>query len=92
MAPDWSDSKLDGVSPVDNRPSIDKLHHFVKEREKIDMWHLVEVNILSKFLLPCFYALGCTVSWIFWTKGSLNERINELMNYKGFIDLLKSST
>ena len=29
--------KLDGVGPVDNRPSTDKLHHFVqrkKEEEK----------------------------------------------------------
>ena len=23
--------KLDGVGPVDNRPSTDKLHHFVKK-------------------------------------------------------------
>ena len=26
--------KLDGVGPVDNRPSTDKLHHFVKKKEK----------------------------------------------------------
>ena len=42
--------KLDGVGPVDNRPSTDKLHHFVqkrrrKKREKkwhftCDMWHV----------------------------------------------------
>ena len=25
-------SKLDGVGPVDNRPSTDKLHHFVKKK------------------------------------------------------------
>ena len=24
--------KLDGVGPVDNRPSNDKLHHFVKKK------------------------------------------------------------
>ena len=24
--------KLDGVGPVDNRPSTDKLHHFVKKK------------------------------------------------------------
>ena len=34
--------KLDGVGPVDNRPSLDKLHHFVKKKkekkkEKSDM-------------------------------------------------------
>ena len=43
--------KLDGVGPIDNRPSTDKLHHFVKKKEKkkmtcniwhmtCDMWHM----------------------------------------------------
>ena len=45
--------KLDGVGPVDNRPSTDKLHQFVKNEEekkrvwqiknnkkKNDMWHV----------------------------------------------------
>ena len=39
--------KLDGVGPVDNRPSIDKLHHFVwvkktKKQKNIkkNMWHV----------------------------------------------------
>ena len=37
--------KLDGVGPVDNRPSTDKLHQFVqKKKEKIlviyDIWHV----------------------------------------------------
>ena len=27
-------NKLDGVGPVDNRPSTDKLHHFVWKKEK----------------------------------------------------------
>ena len=26
--------KLDGVGPVDNRPSPDKLHHFVKKKRR----------------------------------------------------------
>ena len=26
--------KLDGVGPVDNRPSTDKLHHFVRRKKK----------------------------------------------------------
>ena len=26
--------KLDGVGPVDNRPSTGKLHHFVQKKEK----------------------------------------------------------
>ena len=37
-------SKLDGVGPVDNRPSNDKLHHIVKKKTKkmneSDMGHL----------------------------------------------------
>ena len=35
-------SKLDGVGPVDNRPSTDKFHHFVpkKKKKKRDMWHV----------------------------------------------------
>ena len=37
--------KLDGVGPIDNRPSTDNLHHFVqkkKKRKKVtrDMWHV----------------------------------------------------
>ena len=37
-----NDKKLDGVGPVDNRPSTNKLQHFVlkKEKEKSDMLHL----------------------------------------------------
>ena len=31
--------KLDGVGPVDNSPSTDKLHHFVWKK-KCDMWHV----------------------------------------------------
>ena len=32
--------KLDGVGPVDNRPSTDKLHHFFWRKKKCDMWHV----------------------------------------------------
>ena len=33
--------KLDGVGPVDNRPSNDKLQHFVPPpRKNCDMWHV----------------------------------------------------
>ena len=28
-------TKLDGVGPVDNGPSTDKLHHFVKKKENV---------------------------------------------------------
>ena len=33
---------LDGVGPVDNRPSTDKLHNFVKKKKmkKFDMLHV----------------------------------------------------
>ena len=39
-------NKLDGVGPVDNRPSADKLHRFVRKKERrkwhviCDMWHV----------------------------------------------------
>ena len=36
----WLGSKLDGVGPVDNRPSSDKLHHFVREKKSIKRWHM----------------------------------------------------
>ena len=32
--------KLDGVGPVDKRPSTDKLHQFVQKQKKNDMWHV----------------------------------------------------
>ena len=35
------DMKLDGVGPVDNRPSTDKLHHFVRKKKII-------INLFSK--------------------------------------------
>ena len=50
--PDWSVYKLNGVGPVDNRPSTNLLHHFVKKNKKKtdrtpdtkhvtpDTWHL----------------------------------------------------
>ena len=35
-------SKLDGVVAVDNRPSTDKLHHFVQNENEMwnEMWHV----------------------------------------------------
>ena len=35
--------QLDGVGPVDNRPSINKLHQIVQKKKKkknCDMWHM----------------------------------------------------
>ena len=42
---DGTQNKLDGVGPVDNRPSIDMLHFFVKKKHTkrhvtCDMWHV----------------------------------------------------
>ena len=31
---------LDGVRPVDNRPSTDKLHHLVRKKKKKKKWHV----------------------------------------------------
>jgi hypothetical protein len=33
--------ELDRVGPVDNRPSTDYLHHFVKKKNKKNTWHMV---------------------------------------------------
>ena len=38
--PDQAGKKLDGVGPVYNRPSTDKLHHFVKKTNKKKQWHV----------------------------------------------------
>ena len=36
--------KIDGVGHVDNRPSTDKLHHFIQQKKMwhvtCDMWHM----------------------------------------------------
>ena len=34
--------KLDGVGPVDNKPSSDWLHHFVKKKVTCDTWHVTQ--------------------------------------------------
>ena len=47
--------KLEGIGPVDNRPSNDKLHHFVQKNVTCDTFG--GVNILSKFKLPSSYRL-----------------------------------
>ena len=60
--------KLDGVGPVDNRPSTDKFHHFVRKKQQQkkhvtrDTSHVTHdafwgVNISSKFQLPSSYRL-----------------------------------
>ena len=34
------DLKLDGVGPVNNRPSTNKLYHFVWKKKKKNRWHM----------------------------------------------------
>ena len=78
---------LDGVGPVDNRPSTDELHHFVRKKEKMwhvtrDMWHVTHdmfggVNILSKFQLPSSYCLWFMLLWRSGGKGWLTHWINQ---------------
>ena len=38
-----------------------------------NMWHMVEVNILSKFLLSSSHSLGVMMFWRFGGKGSLTH-------------------
>ena len=72
-------------SPVDDRPSIDKLHLFVqKEKKKSYTWHVTRdmfgwVNILSKFQLPSSYRFWFMILWRYVRK-RLTESINESMN------------
>ena len=85
-------SELDGVGPVDNRPSTDKLHHFVRKKKKkkghvtCDTWHVTRdtlggVNILLKFQLPSSYRFIFyrTVFTDLWYYEDLEEK-DELIN------------
>ena len=62
-------NELDGIGHVDNRPSTEYLHHFVKQTKTLhltpdtwpvicDTWQMVGgANILLKFQLPSSYSL-----------------------------------
>ena len=81
--------KLDGVGPVDNRPSTNKLHQFVKKKHvTCDMWHVTRdiwhmwhatcdllwgMNILSKFQLPTSSDLWFMIFWRLGGKGWLSH-------------------
>ena len=83
-------NKLDGVGPVDNRPSSNKLYHCVRRKKNVtcDMWHMTRdtwqvthdtfggVNILSKFHLPSFYRLWFLILWRSGGKGWLSDLMN----------------
>ena len=72
--------KLDGVGPVKNRPSTNKLHHFV---QKHDTWHVTRdichvtrdtlggMNIPSKFQLPRSYCSWFLILYRYGGKGWL---------------------
>ena len=71
------DKKLDGVGPVDNRPSTDKLHHFVKKINKnrnkkikkymwhvtCDTWHVT--RDMWQVTRDTSWHVTCLVGWTF---------------------------
>ena len=93
-----ADLKLDGVGPVDNRPSTDKLHHIVKKKKMWyltrdtrhmthDTWHMTHdmfggVDILSKFQLPSSYCLWFMILWRSGGKGWLTDLISDKAVYR----------
>ena len=82
------------VGPVDNRPSTNKLNHFVKKIKKMwhvtcdtghvtrDTWHVWRVSILSKFQLPSSYCMWFMILWRFGGKGWINKLINDKAVYR----------
>ena len=99
--------KLDGVGPVDNTSSTNKLHHFVKTRDMWhvtrDKWHLIcdilwGVNTLSKFKLPSSSGLWFMIFYRLGGKGSLTDWMNEfkwggwLYNSPGYTRSVKNRT
>jgi hypothetical protein len=88
--------KLDGVGPVDNRPSTDKLHHFVqkkeekKRRKKIvtcDTWHVTrDTGHVTCFggwtFSDNFSSLALTVydSWYYEDLEEKDQSLNEWIN------------
>ena len=90
--------KLDGVGPINNRPSPAKLHHFVPQKKKkkvtCDTWHVTrdtwhmtcdtfgEVNIPSKFQLPSSYCLWFMIIWRSGGKGWLSKWVSNEAVYR----------
>ena len=90
--------KLDGVGPVDNRPSSNKLHHFV--RKKSDMWHVTpDMWHVTRYMWHVtrlggwtfsqnFSSLAFTVCDLWYYEDleekddSMNKWINELINHE----------
>ena len=84
--------KLDGIGPVDNRPSTDKLHHFVKKKYIYihvthDMWHVTRDmwHVTSDMLhVTRFSFLAPTVCdlWYHEDLEEKDESLNELINHE----------
>ena len=76
--------KLDGVGPVDNRPSTDKLQHFYIYiffyMSHVTRDTLGVVNIVSKSQLPSSNGLGFMKGWRSGGKGWLSHLINQSIN------------
>ena len=85
--------KLDGVGPIDNRPSPNKLHYFVKKKKwhvtqdkwhmTHDMWYMVGGECSLKISAPQLLWFGITVPWIYFHKQWLSGRLNQLINHRG---------
>ena len=65
--------KVDGVGPIDNRPSIDKLYHFVKKKLHVtlDTWHVT--CCVGWTLSQNFSSLALTVCDL-WYYADLEEK------------------
>ena len=74
--------KLDGVGPVDNRPSTNKLHHLKKKKIHVtldmwhvtrDMWHVTHDTFVGVIFSQNFSSLALTVCDL-WYYEDLEEK------------------
>ena len=73
-------SKLDGVGPIDTRPSTNKLHHCQKRRKKKYMWH---GSCLGGWTFSQnFSSIALTVCdlWYYEDLEEKDDWLNQLMN------------
>ena len=85
-------NKLDGLGPVNNRPSTNKLHHFVKKKCDMwqvtcdtwnvtrDMWHVTCGMLWGVNIVSKFQLLSYSGLWfmIFWRLGGKGWFTNSL--------------
>ena len=81
----WTNTKLDWVGPVDNRPSTNKLHHFVQKKNNkklvtCDMWHVT----CDTWHVTCdTWNVTCLGGWTFSQKfNSLALTVCDLRYYE----------